>query len=126
MKSICTNNALKSSGHYSQAIINNDLVYISTQLAIDPSTGETRFGSFEEETGRILLNIETILKEIGANRNNILKTTVYITDITGWESVNKAYGCFFNTIKPARTIIAVNGLHFGAKVGIEAIATVAE
>ncbi len=63
---VSTKNALKPSGHYSQAVIINDIIYISAQLAIDPHTGKKQFGSIEEETERILKNIEIILKEAGS------------------------------------------------------------
>lgn len=124
MKVVSTDNALKPSGHYSQAIIHNDLVYISGQLAIDSETGEKRMGTIEEETRVVLHNLGLILKEAGSDRNHVLKTTVYISDIALWGRVNQVYGEFFANHKPARAIVPTRDLHFGFKVEIEAIAAI--
>ncbi|BES65017.1 RidA family protein [Gottschalkiaceae bacterium SANA] len=124
MKVVTTDNALKPSGHYSQAIIHNDLVYISGQLAIDSSTGEKRFGSIEEETAVVLQNLDLVLQEAGSNKDQVLKTTVYISDIALWGRVNQVYGEFFANHKPARAIVPTRDLHFGFKVEIEAIAAI--
>ncbi|MCY6485038.1 Rid family detoxifying hydrolase [Clostridium aestuarii] len=126
MKFISTNNALKPSGHYSQAIVHNDLVFISGQLSIDPETGEKKFGTIEDETDRILKNIELILKEAGSDKNHILKTTIYIPDISLWDKVNKVYSDFFENHKPTRSVVPTKDLHFGFKVEIEVIATIIE
>ena len=124
MEVITTNNALNPAGHYSQAIVHNGLIYISGQLAIDPDTGEKLPGSIEDQTERVLNNIELILGEAGCNKNHILKTTVYISDISLWDSVNKIYSDFFGGHKPARAIVPTKELHYGFKVEIEAIAAV--
>ncbi|WP_134684617.1 Rid family detoxifying hydrolase [Brevibacillus migulae] len=122
MMYVSTDNALKPSGHYSQAVIHNGLIYISNQLPIDPDTGEKKKGTVEEETERILTNIEMILQEAGSNRDDVIRTTVYITDIADWDKVNMVYSRFFGTHKPARSVVVVKELHFGCKVGIEAVA----
>lgn len=124
MYSINTKNNIKPSGHYSTAMIHNDLIFVSAQLAIDPLTGERMFGTVCSETERILENIELILKEAGCNRKNIIKTTVYLTDILLWSSVNEVYCDYFEEHKPARSVIGINELHFGFKVAIEAVAAV--
>ncbi|MCY6371317.1 RidA family protein [Clostridium ganghwense] len=124
MKFISTNNALKPSGHYSQAIVHNDLVYISGQLSIDPNTGEKKLGTIEEETARVLKNIELILKEADSDKNHVLKTTIYISDISLWDKVNKVYSDFFKNHKPTRAIVPTKELHFGFKVEIDVIATI--
>lgn len=126
MKYITTNNALKPSGHYSQAIVHNDVIYISGQLSIDPNTGEKKFGTIEEETQRVLKNIELILKEAGSNKNNVLKTTIYIPDISLWDKVNKVYSNFFGIHKPARSVVPTRELHFGFKIEVEAIAAISK
>ena len=122
MKVVTTDNALKPSGHYSQAIIHNDLVYISGQLAIDSNTGEKIFGSIEEETEVVLHNLDLILQEAGSNKEHVIKTTVYISDIALWSRVNQVYGAFFANHKPARAIVPTRDLHFGFQIEIEAIA----
>lgn len=124
MKYITTNNALKPSGHYSQAIVHNDLVFISGQLAINPDTGIHQFGTIEEETERVLKNIELILKEAGSDKNHVLKTTIYITDISLWDKVNKVYSDFFENHKPARAIVPTKNLHFGFKIEIDSVAAI--
>lgn len=124
MKYISTNNALKPSGHYSQAIVHNDIIYISGQLAINPESGKKQFGSIEEETERVLKNIELILKEANSDKNNVLKITIYIPDISLWDKVNKIYTTFFENHKPVRTIVPTRELHFGFKIEIDAIAAI--
>ena len=125
MKSVATQNALNPSGHYAQAVIHNGLIYVSAQLAIDPHSGAKLFGNIDEEAARVLENIELILKTAGSDRNHMIRTTVYITDISLWDQVNAVYRNFFGSHKPARTVVAVKELHFGFKVAIEAIAAVA-
>jgi len=124
MEFISTDNALKPSGHYSQAVVHNDLIFISGQLSIDPITGKKIFGTVEEETERILQNIALILEKANSDKNHVLKTTIYISDIAFWDQLNKVYSQFFNNHKPARSVVPTNKLHFGFKVEIEAIAVV--
>ncbi|MGC5323905.1 RidA family protein [Brevibacillus sp. SYSU BS000544] len=119
---VSTDNALNPSGHYSQAVIHDGLIYISNQLPIDPETGEKRIGTVEEETERILMNIEMILHKAGSNKDHVIRTTVYITDLADWDKVNLVYSRFFGAHKPARSVVVVKELHFGFQVGIEATA----
>lgn len=124
MKIISTNNALKPAGHYSQAIVHNDVIYLSGQLAVNPDTGEKEFGSIEDETLRVLKNIEIILEEVGSNRNDIIRATLYIPDISLWDAVNKVYTDFFKDHKPARSVVPTRELHFGFKIEIDIVAVV--
>ncbi|MDF2548189.1 MAG: RidA family protein [Anaerosolibacter sp.] len=124
MQVITTNNALRPAGHYAQAIVHNGLIFISGQLAIDPDTGEKILGPIEEQAERALKNIELILNEAGCNKNHILKTTVYISDISLWDPVNKIYSDFFGNHRPARAIVPTKELHYGFKIEIDAIAAV--
>lgn len=126
MKFISTNNALKPAGHYSQAISHNGVVYISGQLAVNPDTGEKEFGNIEDETKRVLQNIELILKASNSDKNHVLKTTIYISDIKDWDKVNQIYTDFFEDHRPARSVVPTRELHFGFKVEIEVIAAVIE
>lgn len=126
MKAVSTNNALKPAGHYSQAIIHNGLIFISGQLAIDPNTGEKLLGSIEEQTLRVLRNIELILNEAGCTKEHILKTTIYIADTSLWDTVNRTYGDYFGNHKPARAIVPTKELHYGFKIEIDAIAAVSK
>ncbi len=122
MKVISTDNALKPAGHYSQAVVHNDLVYISGQLAIDPESGEKVFGTVSEQVEVILNNIGLILDEAGSSKDKILKVTVYIPDVKLWDQVNETYAKFFEDHKPARVIVPTRELHFGLSVEIDAIA----
>ena len=123
MEVILTPNAPKPAGHYSQAIVHNNLVYVSGQLPIDPESGEKRIGSIEEQTEQALKNLSEILKAAGSSLNQVIKTTVYISDIELWDRVNAVYAIFFGEHHPARAVVPTRNLHFGFQIEIEAIAT---
>lgn len=124
MIEVSTQNAPKPAGHYSQAIIHNNIVYVSGQLPIDPKTGEKRLGSIEEQTEQALKNVSEILKAAGCNLNRVIKTTVYVSDIKLWGRVNAVYSKFFGDHRPARAVVPTRDLHFGFQIEIEAIAAV--
>jgi len=124
MKEIFTEKAPKPAGHYSQAIVHNDIVYVAGQLPIDPQTGEKQTGSIEAQTTQVLKNLEAILHAANSSLENVIKTTVYISDITLWENVNMVYSQFFGNHRPARAVVPTKELHFGFKIEIEAIAAV--
>jgi len=123
MIEVSTQNAPKPAGHYSQAIIHNNIVYVSGQLPIDPKTEEKRIGSIEEQTEQALKNVSEILKAAGCNLNRVIKTTVYVSDIKLWGRVNAVYSNFFGDHRPARAV-PTRDLHFGFQIEIEAIAAV--
>lgn len=122
MKSIFEVGNLKSNGHYALATVHNDTVYVSGQFAIDPITREKKFGLIEEETLQALHNVEMILEAAGSKKEQILRMTLYIPDVTLWDKVDAVYKQFFGDHKPARTVVPTNELHFGFKIEIEAIA----
>jgi 2-iminobutanoate/2-iminopropanoate deaminase len=122
MKAILTDNAPKPAGHYSQAIVHHNTVYVSGQLPIDPKTGEKRTGSIEEQTEQVLSNLSEILKAAGSNLSQVIKTTVYITDIELWSRVNAVYARFFGEHRPARAVVPTSTLHYGLQIEIEAMA----
>ena len=117
-----TNNAPEPGGHYSQAIVSNNLVFISGQLPVVPSTGEKLTGPIGEQTLQVLKNIKAITEAAGSDITKILKVTVYISDLSLWDEVNKVYSSFFGSHKPARAIIPVKDLHHGCKIEVDAIA----
>jgi len=123
MKAILTENAPKPAGHYSQALVHHNIVYVSGQLPIDPKTGEKRTGSIEEQTEQVLSNLSEILKAAGSNLSQVIKTTVYLSDIELWSRVNAVYARFFGEHRPARTVVPTSNLHHGLQVEIEAMAT---
>ncbi len=124
MIEVSTQNAPKPAGHYSQAIIHNNIIYVSGQLPIEPRTGEKRIGSIEEQTEQALKNVSEILKAAGCNLNQVIKTTVYVSDIKLWGRVNAVYANFFGDHRPARAVVPTKDLHFGFQIEIEAIAAV--
>lgn len=124
MKIISTDKAPKPGGHYSQAIVQDNLVYVAGQLPFDPETGEKVLGTVAEQTKRVLLNLEAVLNAAGTGKNNVLKTTVYIVDMDQWGEVNKVYEEFFGDHKPARAVVPTVPLHFGFLIEIDAVAVI--
>lgn len=122
MKIIQTQNALKPAGHYSQAIIHNDLLYLSGQLPLHPETGEKILGTAIEQARQIFTNIGLILKEAGTTTSKVLKLVIYISDVALWDDINTVCGEFFIEHKPVRTIVPTRDLHFGFQIEIDCIA----
>lgn len=122
-QSINTANAPAALGPYSQAIKAGNTVYVSGQLAIDPQTGELYCGDdIKEETRMCLKNIKAILEAADATLNDVVKCTVYVTDMKNFGLVNEAYSEFFVENKPARVFLEVAGLPKNGNVEIDAIA----
>lgn len=115
-------NAPAPGGHYSQAVIHNGIIYVSGQLPINPFTGEKVTGSIEDQTSQILDNLKVILKDAGSDMSKVIKTTVYVSDISLWATVNEVYAKHFGSHKPARAVVPTRNLHYGFLVEIEAIA----
>ena len=118
---ILTPNASPPGGHYSQATVFENLIFTAGQLAIT-STGERLNGPIEEQALQALKNIKAIVEAAGSDLNHVLKTTVFISDISLWPKVNQVYSEFFGNHKPARSIIPVKELNHGFIIEIEAIA----
>ena len=121
-KVINSNNAPKAIGPYSQAIEDGSFVFTSGVLPIDPVTGEIFSGDIQVQTELILSNLENILKEAGCNLKHVVKTTVFMTDLTKFAEMNAVYESFFKENPPARSTIQVVALPKGSVVEIEAIA----
>jgi 2-iminobutanoate/2-iminopropanoate deaminase len=124
MKAISTNNAPQPAGHYAQAVIHNNMIYVSGQLPIDPQHSEKKLGPIEEQTEQALNNLANILRAANSDITQVIKTTVYISDIHLWKRVNDVYARFFGTHRPARVVVPTRELHYGYQIEIEAIATV--
>lgn len=122
MQPILTPNAPAPGGHYAQAIVHGDFVFVAGQLPIDPVTGEKCLGEIEEQTLLTLRNLEAILVAAGSDLNKVIKTTVFISDISLWGRVNTVYAQFFGDWRPARSVVPVSELHYGFKIEIEAVA----
>ena len=121
-KVINSNNAPKAIGPYSQAIEDGSFVFTSGVLPIDPVTGEIFSGDIQVQTELILSNLENILKEAGCTLKHVVKTTVFMTDLTKFAEMNAVYASFFKENPPARSTIQVVALPKGSVVEIEAIA----
>jgi len=124
MKYISTKNAPTPAGHYSQAIVQGDLVFVSGQLPIAPISGEKKTGSIEEQAEQTLQNLAEILKAADSGLDRVVKVTVYLSDIELWSRVNEVYAKFFKDHRPARAVVPTRELHFGFQIEIEAIAVV--
>ena len=120
--SISTTNAPAAIGPYSQAVEINGMVFVSGQLPIDPSTGLIISGNIKEQTAQVFRNIRNILSEAGLGMENILKTTVFLTDMANFADVNEIYAEQFSGVFPARSAFAVKSLPKEAPIEIEVIA----
>ena len=121
-KIISSSHAPKAIGPYSQAVEDGGFIFTSSVLPIDPVTGEVFTGDVQMQTEIILHNLENILKEAGCTLKNVVKTTVFMTDLTKFAEMNAMYETFFKENPPARTTVQVVALPKGGVVQIEAIA----
>ena len=122
---IQTDQAPAAIGPYSQAVRVGNFLYTSGQIALDPQSGEFLSGEIEQETERTIENISAILTADGLSLDNVIKTTVYLTDLSHFARMNHIYEKYFSGNKPARACVQVAALPKGAKVEIEAIAIAA-
>lgn len=120
---VSTEAAPEAIGPYSQAVATERLIFCSGQIPLDPATMELVSGSITQETERCMRNLEAVLAEAGSRLGNILKTTIYVTDMDDFAEVNEAYGSFFPNDPPARATVGVAALPKGARVEIDCIAT---
>ena len=116
---IQTEQAPAAIGPYSQAIRIGDFLYTSGQIALDPESGIFLSGEIEEETEQTLKNISAILQAGGVNFENVIKTTVYLSDLNDFTSMNQVYEKYFSKNKPARACVQVAALPKGAKIEID-------
>ncbi len=119
---INTNNAPAPIGPYSQAIAAGNFVFISGQVAIDPSTGNLVMDDIKTETKQVMENIKAILTEAGIGFGNIVKTSIFLMDMANFAQVNDVYGTYFTDNFPARETIQVAGLPKGVNVEISVTA----
>ena len=121
-KVIFTKKAPAAIGPYSQAIEANGMLFLSGQLPVDPATGEFPEGGVSEQTTQSFENIKSILEEAGLTTANIVKTTVFLADMSLFAEMNAVYAKYFDGDFPARSAVAVKALPKGALVEIECIA----
>ena len=125
MKEIAyTKNAPDPVGPYSQAILTNNTLFISGQVALDPNNGDMINSSIEEETIQVMNNLKAILNEVGFDFSNVIKSTIYLSDMNNFSKVNEVYGSFFNKdYVPSRVTVEVSKLPKDANVEIDMIAS---
>ena len=121
-KVIFTEKAPAAIGPYSQAIEANGMVFLSGQLPVDPATGEFVPGGVAEQTKQCFENIKSVLVEAGLTTANIVKTTVFLADMSLFADMNAVYATYFEGEFPARSAFAVKALPKNALVEIESIA----
>lgn len=124
MRRISTETAPAPGGHYSQGVVHNGTLYVSGQLPVDPSTGERKLGSIEEQTQQALENVAAIVTAAGGGLEDVVRVTLYVSDIELWGRVNSVYAAFFGEHRPARAVVPTKELHYGFQIEIEAVAAV--
>jgi len=120
-KKVMTSNKTKTIGPYSPAVEAGGFIFISGQIPVNPATGEI-IPDIAAATDRILTNIREILAGEGLSLSSVVKTTIFLTDMNNFSTVNEIYSGFFSTEPPARSTLGVNSLPKGAPLEIEAIA----
>lgn len=121
-KIINTPNAPAPIGPYSQAVLANGFLYISGQIAIDPDTEELVLTDIKSETKQVMENIKAILEEAGMSFDNVVKCSIFISDMDNFGQINGVYGSYFTKNFPARETVEVSGLPKGANVEISVVA----
>lgn len=110
-------------GPYNQAVLSGNMLYTSGQIAIDPATGELQIGNLEDETRLVMENLKAILEEAGMTFENVIKTSIFISDMNNFARINKVYANYFDAeAAPARETVEVANLPKFVNVEISAIA----
>ncbi|MBU1247548.1 MAG: RidA family protein [Proteobacteria bacterium] len=121
MDFISSRNVPPPAGHYSQAVRHAGLVFVSGMLPIT-AIGEKIRGSMAEQTRQVLQNIEAVLRAAESSVEQVIKVTVYVSDIKYWDEVNSVYAEFFGAHRPARAVVPTRDLHFGLGVEMDVVA----
>ncbi len=122
MKSITTESAPQAIGPYSQAIVANGMVYASGQIALDPTTMEIVGDDVVQQTKRVLANLAAVLEAAGSGLQQVVKTTVYLSDMGEFSQMNEEYARHFGSHRPARATVEVARLPKDVRVEIDAVA----
>ena len=121
---IATKDAPQAIGPYSQAIRANGFVFVSGQVAIDPSTQQVISGDVAAQTDRVLKNLSAILKAAGSGLEKVVRSTVFLKNMGDFAAMNEVYGRYFNTAPPARSTVEVARLPKDVLVEIDVVALV--
>ncbi len=122
MRVIHTDQAPKAVGPYSQAIVWNNMLFTSGQIGLDPHSGQLAGDDVEMQTMRLTQNLSCILRRAGVSKHNILKVTIFLTNMDDFSKVNKLYADWLGDHRPARSTVGVASLPLGAKVEMELMA----
>jgi 2-iminobutanoate/2-iminopropanoate deaminase len=123
-KIIATEKAPKAIGTYSQAIVHNGIAYLSGQIPLDPATNQIVEGDIAVQTERVIENIKAVLAASGSGLDRVLKTTVFLRDMSEFSKMNEVYGRYFAAESPARSTIQAARLPRDVSVEIDCIAAV--
>ena len=123
-RTIQTKSAPAAIGPYSQGVVVNGLLFTAGQIALDPATGEIIKGDVTTQTDRVLANLRAILEAAGAGWGDVVKTTVYLQDMSDFPRMNEVYARVLGDARPARSTVAVAGLPRGVLVEIDAVVAV--
>ena len=123
LKKLHTSNAPEAIGPYSQAIVYNDTLFTSGQIAINPQTGNVESDTIEGQTEQVMKNLSAILNEAGTSFENVIKTTCFLKNMSDFAAFNGIYGQYF-TSKPARSCVAAKELPKDVLVELELIAAI--
>jgi 2-iminobutanoate/2-iminopropanoate deaminase len=124
-ESVFTEAAPRPFGHYSQAVRAGGFVFVSGQLPVEPS-GKMVEGNFTKEVIQTLENVRAIVEAAGGQLSDIVQCTLYVSDSSLWSEANQAYSRFFESVQilPARAVVPVKTMHYGARIEIQAIALI--
>ncbi|MDP9279489.1 MAG: RidA family protein [Gemmatimonadota bacterium] len=122
MKQISTTHAPAAIGPYSQGIVANGFLFTAGQIALDPATGKIVDGGIVEQTERVMQNLQQVLEAAGVSWTDVVKTTIYLHDISHFPTVNEIYGKWLGDARPARSTVQVSGLPRGGLIEIDAVA----
>lgn len=126
MRIVQTDLAPRAGGHYSQAVVHGGVVYVSGQLPIDPADPKAPPGDAAAQARQALENVRHILEAAGSGMDHVLQMTVYVSDISHWDAVNRVYSEVMGEHRPARAVVPTRDLHYGWLVEIQAIAALRE
>ena len=109
-------------GPYSQAVVSGNMIFISGQIALQPGTNEIISSDIPSETHQVMRNLNEVLEAAGANFNHVVKSTIFLSDMSHFHQVNEVYGSYFSNDYPARETVAVKGLPKNVNVEISMMA----
>jgi 2-iminobutanoate/2-iminopropanoate deaminase len=124
LKIVHTDSAPAAIGPYSQGVVANGFLFTAGQIAIDPASGQVVAGEVAVQTEQVMKNLTAVLSTVGASFKDVVKTTIFLQDMSDFPRVNEVYGKALGDSRPARSTVAVAGLPRGVLVEIEAVVVV--